>query len=404
MRVTASKYGIMVSVYFLIFALLFRLLLPFGDEPDYSSRSQELLYNDWPSWSPYYWLLGVLQSLNSVSSCFVDASVFSTASSYSASDCLEETGNAVARFFVTIVTISPILLLLIFRSGAASLVNYTTKIGVAEANARLDSIGSSLLIPGFIYYIGLLSPEQLSLAISLLVFIFWGSLPIIALLMWMILDVDPGNGLVVLLFIAYGTGSIFAAKFISFKTVIIFQSIFALFSGVFGKNFTNFVDITFIGERSNSIYELYSITDFYEVYPIVFRVLYTYVTSIIMTPSGIKVIPIYIIYTILILFGCIKLLQKWRNIPKLSGSTICYKDQRSCESSVVLVSSAITLICCIDFIFPSYANAKYYEFLLPFVIRPLLFVFDAREILNVSVICCLITIVTLIFFVNGLSF
>ena len=206
--VSVSRRGLMWILLFCLLAFIGRILLPFGDEPDFPVRAPHVLFGEHPIWSPYYLFSEWFNYLDvdvsarfNVIGCKIDAGALSLWATISSS-CSDDLIPIIIRWISTLIILSPIFLIIIFRRGFIKFANiFTLKLSDKEWNLRIDSLGISMLFPGAIYYLGLLSVEQLHLALALYIFLFWGFwLPILGLLA-ILFSVDFGNSIVVLAFV-----------------------------------------------------------------------------------------------------------------------------------------------------------------------------------------------------------
>ena len=160
-----SLFGLSVALAFCILALAYRVTLPFGDEPDFTVRALELVEVEFPAWTPYYWLSGWLQHLNVFSSCIVIASPTEVLAQIDGASCGEGMSQVLGRTLLMVLLASPVLLVVAWRGVGLAVLRATVKGQSAELNQRIDALGLSLLVPGMIFYLGLLSHEQLTLLI-----------------------------------------------------------------------------------------------------------------------------------------------------------------------------------------------------------------------------------------------
>ena len=72
-----SKFGILSVVIFMVSSLTGRVLYPFGDEPDFTSRAPQLLESEHLFWSPYSIFSEIFSRLSYEASCLITATPFS---------------------------------------------------------------------------------------------------------------------------------------------------------------------------------------------------------------------------------------------------------------------------------------------------------------------------------------
>lgn len=392
-------FGLMIGFIFTLFLLLYRLVLPFGDEPDFVVRSHELLYGDFPMWSPYFWMKSSYDFFNTDSNCNIHSSVLSFWASIDPISCSEDMGQIFGRILLTMVVVSPILAMLIFHRTSVRIVKVVCGISSFDADARLTAMGFALLVPGMIYYLSLLSPEALTLSLSLMIFIFWNNLAVVLGVIWLIASIDFGNAFVVLLFVFYlSVTEKFFRRFGLKKTIALFFLV-VISSYLVGEKILFWMQgAPFVSNKALALLEVFEEFNFSEKYPVFLRPVVTFMTAVFMTPSGVKVIAIYILYIFLVGLAIGRLIKI--NLKRRSGTLGYHKYIKLDRSDTATISMmcAISFIFSIDYILPNYANAKYFIFLMPFLIKPMLRVISRDTFLAFSVLSASIVFLQLLIF------
>jgi hypothetical protein len=357
-----SLFGVSVALAFCILALAYRVTLPFGDEPDFTVRALELVEVEFPAWTPYYWLSGWLQHLNVFSSCVIIASPTEVLAQIDGANCGEGMSQVLGRTLLMVLLASPVLLVVAWRGVGLAVLRATVKGQSAELNQRIDALGLSLLVPGMIFYLGLLSHEQLTLLISLFVFFFWGNWFIVTGLLALIGSLDLGNAVIVVAFLvihAVISGAV-AMLGLKWATVMVGGLLASVYvSGVEGLTYINYLFL--LESKADAIQQKSLGADFFDKYPLILRPVITFMTGIFMTPSGVKVFPLYVVYGVGLLVMINRLRKSHGAGPLLSA-----------------MLSVITTIMFFTFMLPDYANAKYYIFLAPFILYSALTVFSRK--------------------------
>ena len=370
-----NKFALKIGLIFSIFLFLYRLLLPFGDEPDFEARSFELMNTQYSLWIPFNWFRDSYHLFNVNSYCNIDSTVLSFWSSIESISCTEDITQIFSRFLITITVVAPILILLVFRGISTSFIKVSCGINLLETEARFKSIGFALLVPGMIYYLGLFSPEQLSLSLSLLIYLFWGSWIIVSVILWIVASIDFGNGIVVLLFIFYSLliKKVFWKFGLMITTLVSFLVV--TISYITGSRLLLLIqDVPFLANKAIAMMEVYEALDFTEKYPTLLRPVIPFMTGVFMTSSGIKVVLLYALFILMIIISAKRL---FKVILKGAEGEI----DSSFNDSLILMMCVISFTLSLIFIFPNYANAKYFMFLTPFLIQPILRVFNNESIL-----------------------
>ncbi|NRP37548.1 hypothetical protein XMA121_000133 [Marinobacterium sp. xm-a-121] len=375
---SVSRSGISVVVFFLLFVFLFRALVPVGDEPDWNVRTNELLDEKYPLWFPYNWTFAVSGFFDTDSrGCEINASPMSFWGSISES-CFDGFEQVAKRSLITIFVVSPFLLLLIFRGFFAPLLLSMNKaMSRYEYQLRLNSLGNCLVFPGVIYYLGLLSVEQFFLAASFAVFLLWGNFLIVGFLLWMLFAIDFGNAMVVTVFVLLVLGLQFSIRRIGLSlTFFVATGILSVVYFVGFRLLTVFFDDpnavlagTVVAGKAEAIYEAMALGGYREKYPAILRPIISFMSGVFMTPTGLKSIFAYIVAVI----GLYALFL--RTLKRLGGI------DEECRAKLgSFLTAPLLLILFFTFLIPTYANAKYYIFALPFLMYVAVSVFGSRSV------------------------
>lgn len=383
-----SKIGLKSFIFFILFIVLGRILFPFGDEPDVVVRVPELLEEEHPVFTPYFYLDGILSEINMNVNyiCQPKAGVKSMWAEIG-SDCNEDTYQIINRILLTFIVTFPLLFLVLFRNFSVKLFTlFKIKDTKNNWNNRFDILAISLLFSGIIYFIGLLSIEQYTLCLSLLLYVFWNKkIPMIVLLS-MIMMTDFGNGLVVLFFVVMYYVLHFLYRKMGSRSVYFFMTIMVFLSLFLGFNILIYLqEVPFLASKALAMYELGILGDFNEKYPIVFRPVITLITGIFMTPSGVKVLLLDICYFIAFIYVFFKIKS-----VKIENKIIL-------EHKLFFLTS-ITTILFFVFLFPNYSYAKYYMFLVPFILSFIVQVVRKNTLLNFFITMDIIMFVHLILY------
>jgi len=364
-RVVALKFGSLCSLLFIFFSLLGRVLFPFGDEPDFTVRAPRVLNNEHPFWSPYYMFSDLISYLNISPKCEINSSPLSLVSSIDLSSCSESYGQILIRWVLTICIVFVLFILTTFLWKSSNKKSLNQLIHVKT------TMSLTLLFPGCIYYLGVLAEEQFALVLSLLIYYFWKKRVIVLILISMIAYVDFGNSIVVVFFVFSSWFYVILLSFFREKTVyclMFIQVIFAYILGYSILEYASYIDI--ISGKSSAMLSSIEGGGFADKYPVLLRPAITFMSMIFFTPAYIKAPALYLAVAGGLLFGFIKYFQK------NSG----YRASQSGEKVVLLVNG-VALILSLVFMFPTYGNAKYYVFLVPFFISFFLLVFERKRLL-----------------------
>lgn len=338
-----SKKSFYIIFLLIKLIIVYRLLLPFSDEPDFLVRVDKILYNK-NLYSHYYFFKDYI----------LEWGIYNNFE-------YEEFFHKVLRILITIFALTPILLVVLFKNIAINNLLYYSK-------EKYYSFVVSLFLPGMIYYLGVFGEEQFTLILSLLVFIFFNSILMLILLLSYITIIDFGNGLVVFLFVILFKSILYLSTKLSIKIVLILLLIMVFLSYIFGLELILIFNIfPIISDYSSVIYNDYSNEHsyVYEKYPIILRPIITFMTFIFMTPNKVGV---YILYGISFLFILIIIIKMFKNINTISKQKIVY-----------FITPIFFILSCV-FVLPGFSNAKYYIFTFPFILYGMQYFYNIKNI------------------------
>jgi len=348
-----SKQYVILILSYITLMVIYRIILPYADEPDFYFRVHDVIYSNLSIFSPYYYFQDIM-------------------SNYQWEEIeTESIKHIFLRIIITLVTVVPILLL--------TLVNRNSD--------KNKALLISLVFPGMIYYVGILGEEQFTLVLSLMIFLFWDKTIIKLLLLLLISYIDFGNAVVVLGFIAFFTYFRFILSNFSIK--IFYFNIFGILiiSYIVGINFlTLLLGLPVIGDKAATIFEHYTTIYAYVAtkYSLILRPVVTFFTMIFMTPSKIGAYLLYPIYGILLFVSIFKI----HNVQN--------QDLKKYYLLNFLVP--IVFVMFMTFILPGYSQAKYYIFLLPFFSLVILNLYSLKKVFNFLIFSNLVVVMHLIIF------
>lgn len=382
-KFSVSKFGLMCSIFFIIFTVVARFILPFGDEPDFEFRLNDLIYSQYTVFSPYYYVQDILNGFNYTNVCSINASPISLWASIDYTNCRESLYQILSRIFITLIIYSPILFLICFRNFSYVIGNIFSigKLSKQSFENRLDAISLAIIFPSFIYLSGILAQEQLILALAVFLIAFLESWIIVFFILFIIASIDAGNATVYATFISI----FYLFKFIRKKwgnQYIVAVALFLIISAfIIGNTILDRLpNLNLLNDRVEAMkYKNENL--FVDRYPKLFRPVITSISGIFMSSSGIKVIPIYMIVFTALLIGYIRLKSVIKN--------------DFLENSILHLLSSITTILFFIFLFPDYSYAKYYIFLLPLFFAPFLIVFNRINILYFNLVIVIIWLLNL---------
>ncbi|AME00675.1 hypothetical protein A9Z64_09220 [Moraxella osloensis] len=382
-KLSISKFGLICSIFFIIFTVIARFILPFGDEPDFEFRLNDLIYTQYTAFSPYNYVHDTLNGFNYINTCSINASPTSLWATIDYTNCRENLYQILSRISITLIIYSPILLLICFRNLSYIICNTFSikQLSKQSFENRLDAISLTIIFPSFIYLSGILAKEQLTLALAVFLIAFLESWIIVSFILFIIAGIDLGNATVYATFVSIFYFFKFIQKKWGNQYIIAMALLLVIFAFIIGSTILD--KIPNLNPLSDKIEAMKYKNEnlFIDEYPKIFRPVITLISGIFMSSSGIKVIPLYIIIFPSLLIGYIKL----KSITKNSFL----------EIDKLYLLAAITTILFFIFLFPDYSYAKYYIFLLPLFFAPFLIVFDRIKILYFNLILVIIWLLNL---------
>lgn len=364
-RLAISKFGFTSCCLFFVGTLMFRLLLPFGDEPDFTVKALHIKNESHLISSGYFLISTLTEGLNIESRCVISATPTSLFAHIDNSSCTESLSQILLRTAITTIVVSPILFLVVFRNQFLFLLyRHGNRFDWHDAHRRLDATSISLLTPGMFYYLGLLSNEQLTLVLSILIFIFIDKKLAIAPLLALIIAVDFGNSIVVTLFLA--TKFLIATLESRIKRRTIIMIIFTILAILWIMGFAVLSHIPMglgpVSAKAAAMMDAFSEgsqADRVSKYPSILRPMITYMSLILFTPNYVKAALLYLIVSVGLIYAFYKSKRARSYYPR-KNSTIN-------KPTFSLFWSSIFTILSLTLVFPTYANAKYYVFLIPVI-------------------------------------
>jgi len=381
-----SSFGLVSSLFFIIFSFLGRVLFPFGDEPDFTVRAPRVIFGEHPWWSPYSIFHDLLANLEVVSTCSIEASATSMWMSIG-TNCTENIEQIIVRFILTILVAFPLLYAITMRKSFVTMMYFLNfKLSAKEWNYRLDALSLSILIPSMIYYFGIFAEEQFTLVLSLFIFLFWGSWILTTFIFSLVMYIDLGNSIVLLTFILFGLFFTFISKKINIKVSITLMLSIVFIAFILGFSFLTYLEnISLLASKAEAMYN--KGLGFENKYPVILRPVVTYMTGVFMTPSGVKMIFLYLVYTPVLLWVFYKIHIYNKHVKS-----------HEFQNSYTLLLVVFTTILFFVFLFPDYAFAKYYVFMIPFLFVPLLGILKKNNILKFLILSNLIVFLHLILY------
>jgi len=376
-----NKFIVRNFLFLFLFLFIGRFLYPLGDEPDFFLKSSKVIknvdhYNDPLNryTDVYLYVRFLLDGLSESVACNIKSSPTSFFARIDYKTCADSLYNNLTRFLLS----SCYLLLIIMPVFLDKSYILLKKIGLNcsfhEWNLRRNILSLSLIFPSIIYYLGILSNEQVTLMLALLLFLFRGTTHLSAVLIFMILLIDTGSGLMILIYYIFITIILYFYRYFYYWLYFFLLSfLIVLF---FREDLFNFIFyyVPYIGNVFYSSNEWMKADGIIEKYPIILRPVITYLSFIFLTPAKIKIIPLYIIFSFFLLLFFFKTFKKIFAKNKITSKNKFY------FQNILIFISSIYFIISTVVLLPSYALAKYYIFITPFFLYGIISIYKLDKV------------------------
>lgn len=392
-----SKYIVKNLFYLFFFLFIGRFLYPLGDEPDFFLKALKVIknidyYNNLLNQNTdiYFYFRFLLNNLSENVHCTIKSTPLSLFAQIDHKTCLDNLNNVLVRFFISSFYLSLIIVPFFFYKSYSLLKKIGINLTFQEWNLRREILSLSLIFPSMIYYLGILSNEQVTLALSLLLFLFRQSTHLSAVLIFMILLIDTGSGLMVLFYYIFISIILYFYRYFYYWLYFFLFSIFMIL--FFREHLFNFISnyVPYVGEIFYNS-ENYS-KDIKEKYPIILRPVITYLSFLFLTPAKIKIIPLYIVFSFYLTLFFFKTFKKISINNKITSKNKFY------FQNILIFLSSIYFIITIVVLLPSYALAKYYIFIIPFFLYSIISVYDFKKICKFFVLCNILVFLNLLIY------
>ena len=369
MPLRLSITGIASVFAYIVLLLVYMMILPYGDEPDFIARLPEyviLLENLNLS---YY-----SDGMTRVSVCKYLHNPLQIFGKYDFESCFQNIELSLKRAFFTFVIFLPIV---IISLSVRKLQDIQYSKSINSYFIQNEAIKLSLVFPSFIYYSSLFSIEQVTLMLSVLfIYTVFRAKYIFAItsltFLWIL---DQGKATVVILIFLYTFGSIFIYRKVGFQVFLLLNLIVVLSAYFISSELIYLLKDSGISQFNtyvdNKLDQFIIATDNYDVserWPNWLRPIMTFMSYTFMPPALSKHLILYLS----IALGLISLLIKCADKEKFHKIDKMY---------LVVPISVISIIMIFVFILPGYNNAKYYIFTLPVLVNTLLYYFSFSKII-----------------------
>lgn len=393
-----SRFGLIAYVFFIVSILFMSTLIPYGDEPDFEIR-YERLQNEEISKFDLHHYVNFFPQLGQGEDCIYESGSKSILAKISP-ECIALNLSVVPyKLFHVLFITAPIFFLVVFRKQAYRLFFSSTNESFIDWERKVDATILGILLPSAVYAFSFVSQEVFSYSLLFLLLIisrspFWVSL----LLLWIFL-LDFGAFLVAGTFISSLVFFLAIRKKISLVAVFWCAGILIFFSYIIGEELLIYLAGINIQSKFSEVQNAISSKEAYENYPLIIRPVIAVLSLSFMTASGIKSIALYLFWAILAIYFMFRLYHfcGLKKNAHLSSRSYKWFSEKTSQA-VIGFLGMVTTIFCIVLIAPTHTNAKYYIFMLPFAVYPLLYLFNRYILLFVILFSSILLYLNIVIF------
>ena len=290
-------------LYFVIFFvtfLLFRIILPLGDEPDYFHRFQYYIFN-------FQDFLYYSHDFNQATTCnknFLVGGLLDLYLRIAPYFCNNSFNDFFERGFIGLyLNLTYFILVFILFKSKKILKNLNIEKDFTDTNMHI--FFCSIIYPSTIYYMSARSNEIFLYYFIFLFFFTWRNYKLSYLIGFLAITLDFGNGLLFFLFINYFYFFRFVNLYLSIRKIIILLLLISLFIVLFHDYLRIFLSIIFLKSNilvfENLATAVLDLDKNFQVYNFI-KLIITYLSFIFLSPGFLKSILLIIIMTSLILY------------------------------------------------------------------------------------------------------
>jgi hypothetical protein len=398
---TISQFGSICVLLFIGLSFVGRFLFPFGDEPDFEVRSLGVVSSDdHPWWSPYAIFHKIYAGFDRNGICEIQSTPFSLWAHIPGA-CGEDLQQILSRFALTVLVALPLMAVLVFPKFFVSIIDpKCRRLTPGEWTLRLDAVALTLLLPSVVMSLGVFAEEQLVVGLSLLLLLTLPRPICVALLLFLIFSLDMGNGVVVLTAVLATMANRFIARKFGWRTLLAVVAAQLAVVLVVGFIFIDvFSSVGFLADKVSGMVSVLSDGDGQaEKYPVIFRPVITFMTAVFMTSESVKVIPLYLVFGTVAWTGAARFRRLEHSMVESPYGFFRRRGVAGFDECRLLLLTAIHVVLLFVFLLPTYSNAKYYLFLLPFIVVSALQVYSRNTIRLLFVSSSVAVFVFLVFY------
>jgi hypothetical protein len=393
-----SRFGFIAYSLFITSVLLMSILIPFGDQPDFDIRIDRL-QNEQISKFDLHHYINFFPKIEQNKNCNYESGSKSTWTKISLK-CIELNLEIVPYKLLHVLILTfPIFFLVVFRRQAYELF-FSSRIETFDNwERKVDATILGVIMPSAVYSFSFVSQEVFSVSLLFLLLIIYRNRFLVALLLFWIFNLDFGDFLVASLFICCRELLMAISKKFGIRLAVWCALTFIFITYVMGGELLKYLAELNIQSKFLEVHNSIVSKGAYDNYPLIIRPVIAILSFVFMSASGIKSIALYIfclILAIYLVFHIYYFIKK--NNTSISGDCHNWFSEEKALPALIGFFALFTTIFCIVLIAPTHTNSKYYIFMMPFAIYPLLYLFNRYVILFFILLSSLILYFNIIFY------
>jgi hypothetical protein len=394
-----SRFGLIAYGLFITSVLLMSILIPFGDEPDFEIRIDRL-QNEQLSKFDLHHYINFFPKIEQGKNCNYESGSKSIWTKIS-SECIELNLDVVPYKLLHVLFLTfPIFLLVVFRRQAYQLF-FSSRIETFDNwERKVDATILGIFMPSAVYSFSFISQEVFSYSLLFLLLIIYRNRFLVGLLLFWIFNLDFGDFLVASLFLCCRELLMVISKKFGIRLAVWCAVTLVFSTYVMGEELLKHFAELNIQSKFLEVHNSITSKEAYDNYPLLIRPVIAILSLVFMSASGIKSIALYIFWLILTIYlvfriYCYSISKNNTSIP--SGCHNFFSEKKTLPGLIGFLAMIVTIFC-IVLIAPTHTNAKYYIFMMPFAIYPLLYFFNRYILLFVILLSSLILYFNIIFY------
>ena len=374
------------------------ILVPYGDQPDFEIRL-ERLQNEQPPKSDLHHYIDFFPKIKQGETCTYESGSKSIWAKISP-ECIELNLGVVPNKLLHVLLITfPIFFLVVFRKQAYRLFFCSRSEQFVDWEIKVDATILGILLPSAVYSFSFVSQEVFSYSLLFLLLIISRNHFLVGLLLFWIFNLDFGAFLVASMFVSCRVLLMAISKKFGVRLAVWCVGVLIFSAFALGEELLKHLAGMNIQSKFSEVYDALISKEAYENYPLLLRPVMTIMSLVFMTASGIKSIALYVFWSMITAY----LLYRVYRHCLLKNNACTSSDYYTMISEKKMTAfigflAMITTIFCIVLIAPTHTNAKYYIFMMPFAVYPLLYFFNRYTLLYIILFSLLLLYLNIVFY------